>query len=511
MQKSELEYIAKQASSLYISHGTDLSTSIFQLSSQSGLNHEQTKRVVEMTNSIVNADLVKEAKRMGHEPNLHFKTAKIEDVVRLRNAHAPDDQEALSKMASMFIVPDLVGRDNGYDMSKVADVVDTRVVLSDMDVAELAGAYLHDEIADGQSFTVESFDDACQFLEEVVKEASVAQELNVADMQDAARDLRFTVVDLIRDGTTPATLKKIAGDKHHGNVDMLVTLARQDLGLADKKKTATAIGFSDIEDAGDGESQMADGAIVMPDHPFVMGLSRVDALLAESEKLAKAKGKAADALKRARKDYQAACASEKMAFVPSAITRKLPGVGGNMVGNAFNAMGAYSQAKGLTRQLKQRQNSAPVVGAMKMADSSKEANVGRALGAAATMTLAGLLGKGLDVGFSQIGKAFKSRNEQKLFAELVQMDPSFGTNPRAREAFDILSKYAPALLKSPRVAHDFIAKQMQYPQSSIEFIQSLTQTQKLHNEGMRSSPGLGSSLSGVFTGAFASGLKDGDR
>ena len=485
MHKSELEMLAKKASSQFLEHGTSLDESILQVSSSHSLNDEQTKRVVEMTNVFVNGHLVKEAKSSGKDPRLTFKMASMEGVKKLRGVEPTFSDDAVAKVASMFTVSGN-GRRRGtdVDMQKIADVqADTEPQLSRFGGDVLAQAYLGGPTLAGHAFTLEAMTDAVEIIDGVIKEAAISAGGVANDIESLERELKNVIETEIHAGVSAASLKHVAGE-HAKVASVLVDDVRVEMGLS-------------VTD--DGVNQVTDKTIVFDSHPYSQGLKKLAALRVLSNKIAAVSAAAKVARAAAAADVADARKSTKTAFMP----KRLGASAGGTLGAAMNVAGSVGAGRESTARLKAKQMT-PAVGPMKMAGMQEAMFAG--LAGAAVALGAGVVARGLDVGFTQIGKAFKNRKEQELFAELVRQNPDFGRNPRAREAFDIISKFAPGLLKSPRVVSDFMARQLQYPQSSIEFMKQLADFQKVHREGMAKGPGLGTETAKAFASGFGQGM-----
>jgi hypothetical protein len=501
--KAELESFAKQASAKFINNGVSLDEAVFEVASVNSLNDEQTKRVIGYTNTFVNNELVKQAKAHGKDPSIHFPMASAEGVKtaskkiggHAKTASKKSDAEfdifgsdPVEKVASMFEVPE-AEMSNEEVMTKVAGAASTAPTLSHLDENVLTEAYIKGTTLQGHYFLPSQMEAAARNVQTTMEFAKQAQAGLDHEIELGLAALKDTVHDLMLDGTTIASLKHIAATE---NMSKTASAVIHDVNIEQG---------IDVERMGEGKNQVEAGAIIDPRHPFIRDLRKVAALRLKQEKTAQVVAQLEDAHARAQADVKECRRLPKTAmFMPTKAV-------GSKAGLALNAVGAGFSASDATKKLKAAQRT-PAVGAQKMASVLGSA-AAAVLPAVAVGTGIALAGRGIDAGLTQIGKAWKSQKHQKMFAELAKKDPEFLTNPRAREAFDIIEKYAPAILKSPVATRDYIKGQLQFPRSSMELIRHLADFQKTYAQGnMGGGPGMGSMVAGEFNSQLKSQAAD---
>lgn len=84
--KYELENFAKIASRVYLENGTDLNETITKLAKENGLNRHHIDRVAQTANTLVNGEIVKQARSENRDPRLRFDLADGEKIAAAVNA-----------------------------------------------------------------------------------------------------------------------------------------------------------------------------------------------------------------------------------------------------------------------------------------------------------------------------------------------------------------------------------------------------------------------------------------
>lgn len=121
---------------------------------------------------------------------------------------------------------------------------------------------------------------------------------------------------------------------------------------------------------------------------------------------------------------------------------------------------------------------------------------------------AGALGLGLGVrGAAQgVGAVYLKAKSERMWKELQRRNPRLRGNKRAREAFDLAVAYAPSLLRHPTAIGDFVARQLEFPMSSHEFIQQLATLEatvsKTESQGLPAQLGASAESAGKYTTSF---------
>jgi hypothetical protein len=107
-----------------------------------------------------------------------------------------------------------------------------------------------------------------------------------------------------------------------------------------------------------------------------------------------------------------------------------------------------------------------------------------------------------------VGSIFERSRRENLFKEVLRLDPSLKSNPRVREYFDLIMTYAPSLGDHPTAIGDFLRRQLQYPVSGIEFLNSLATFEKTVGQSRMNnvSSGLGHGFSEHGAGYLSHGI-----
>lgn len=506
LTKFEIEMFAKRAAQEFIEHNRDMDDAIFEYAGANDLNREQIKRVVEAANTMANGELVKRAKASGGDPRVSFKLADSTRVFSRMIAESPEAKVAherkVSTLSAMFVVPETKPQ-----REKVASA--PRAKMSEMSGPELAAAYVRGENVEGQMFTVGQLADACDDLARLQAVSSEKWAALAEAEESVLRDLARAVDDELHSGTSPATIKAAAArspacDFHiKAACDVVAARARE------------------MERA-EGVNKIAAHTIVDERSPVIVDTCALMLIDAARDAVLMASEKVADAQARAHGDLMSAHAAgtDKVAMNLSTVSRGVgsvgrtaKGIGGAAIGAlgvGMGAMEAKSRAQQATQRLKQMQMT-PAVGPLKMA-SEKLAGLGayamghsiagggggldpsvtnvlKTLGIAAGLTAAAGVGlKGLDALTSAVSAPFERRRRDKLFEQLLTRDPALKNMPRAREYFDLVMTYAPALGDHPTAIGDFLKKQMQYPATSVEFLSGLAKLQKDISDSRRMGP-----------------------
>ena len=98
------------------------------------------------------------------------------------------------------------------------------------------------------------------------------------------------------------------------------------------------------------------------------------------------------------------------------------------------------------------------------------AHIGQALLTGALMAGGGVALSGAARG---VGGAFQRLQAERMFKELQGRYPEIRRHKDARKYFDMTVAYAPSLMRHHAAIGDFLKRQLEYPMSSIEFIQQL--------------------------------------
>lgn len=108
-----------------------------------------------------------------------------------------------------------------------------------------------------------------------------------------------------------------------------------------------------------------------------------------------------------------------------------------------------------------------------------------ALALGAATALGGMVAAG---GARGIGSIFHGFQADRMFDELKRRYPEIRQHAKAREYFDLITAYAPGLLKHPAAIGDFLRRQLEYPMSSVEFIKQLAELESTLSHTAGSSP-----------------------
>ncbi len=300
LSRFDLEYMAKKAASEHLSSGRDLDDCIASLAGSENVSREQIKRVVESSNTFVNAELVKRAKSTGQDPRVAPEKLASSDGVFARlmgerpaakEAHA----KAVDKIANAFVVTgkkaSKVSVDEamgfGDGTTKIADIRPAQKYASSLGLAQ---AYVAGVEGDASAYSSRTLDDACGDLELLHSKANVkcAEIVNQAD--DMSGVLADTVRQQMLSGTTPATLRDLVkrakiGDKTATMADIMITKCAEEVG------------------ASEGTTQIVADTLISRDHAFFVGLTEIDKLWKEAEARDGLRDKIASAEGRARADW----------------------------------------------------------------------------------------------------------------------------------------------------------------------------------------------------------------
>ncbi len=109
-----------------------------------------------------------------------------------------------------------------------------------------------------------------------------------------------------------------------------------------------------------------------------------------------------------------------------------------------------------------------------------------------------------------VGSIFERSRREKLFQEVIRLDPSLKSNTRSREYFDLIMTYAPSLGDHPTAIGDFLRRQMQYPVSGVEFLNQLATFEKTvgASRAFSAAGNLGHGFSQAGAGYLSSGVGD---
>lgn len=512
LNKFEIEMFAKRAAQDLLEHGRDLNDSILEIAGVNDMSREQVKRIVEAANTVANGELVKRAKVTGNDPRVSFKLADSTEVFSRMIAATPEAKFAAlqseEKLASMFKVPVVKPV-----IEKTAARSEPR--LSNMKSTELAAAYVQGQDVTGQSFTEGQLADA---IDDLSRTQTAAREkwaqLALAEGSVLASFER-AVEREIHTGLSPATIKVAMVHApvcaHHlAAAGIIIDAKAQEMG----------------RDAG--RVTVKTSAIIDERSDIIVDLTALLLIDAERDIVLGVSEKIADAQARASADLNALRAKTdgvKLAFdVGTALNtaqvagKKVKGAlntGFKGVGLGLSGMQAASHARAATQRLKQMQMT-PAVGPMKMA-AEKLAGMGASMpgfggagtgffdtlknlkpgvGSLAAIALAtgaaaaGAAGAGkvVDLASKSVGSIFENRRRDKLFEQIVARDPMLKQNARAREYFDLVLTYAPALGDHPTAIGDFLKRQLQYPVSGVEFLGALAKLQKDISDARRAQP-----------------------
>ncbi len=505
LNKFEIEMFAKRAAQDLLEHGRDLNESIMEIAGTNDLSREQTRRVVECANTIANGEMVKRAKITGSDPRVTFNLADSTVIFSKMIGEMPEAKLAqmkkVAQLGAMFCVP--VAKPA---MEKVASIVEPG--LSSMSGPELAAAYLGGRNVSTQSFTLGQVADA---VDDLVRVADAAREkwaqLALCE-ENALAGFERAVEAELHAGLSPATIKAAMArapvlDEHMAAGVLIVDAKAREMERVEgvSKLAATTI----VDERSAVITELCTLLLVDAERDVVLGVSE----------------KIADAHDRATADLNAARAAgdAKLAVNLSTVQQgarnlgsKATGIGGGAfkaLGVGLGAVEAKNRAQQSTKRLKTMQMT-PAVGPMKMAaekltktsgfgsdftgffSGSTKPSAGSlaAIALASGVAAAGAAGAGklLDAASKGVGGIFERRQRDKLFETLLARDPALKKEQRAREYFDLVLTYAPALGDHPTAIGDFLKRQLQYPVSGVEFLAALAKLQNDVSNARRPQP-----------------------
>lgn len=524
LNKFEIEMFAKRAAQDLLEHGRELNESIMEIAGVNDLSREQVRRVVEATNTIANGEMVKRAKVTGGDPRISFKLADSNAVFAMMIGETPQaklaEMKKVAQLGAMFVVPD-----SKPAIEKVASKPEPR--LSAMSGPELAAAYVRGLDVSDQAFTLGQLADA---VDDVARVADTVREkwAQLALLEEDVLGRFAAAVEAeLHAGLSPATIKAAMARAP-------VLDAHMAAGVAIVDARAREMG------RGEGVSKIAAETIVDERSPVIEALCSMLLIDAERDVVLGIGEKVAGAHERATADLNTARAagSAKLAVNLGTAARASQGVGkvvsgvssglGNaakVVGIGMGAVEAKNRASESTKRLKGMQGT-PAVGPMKMAQEklarqmemfgrtlSDTLRPSRLVGIAASAAIAGGALMATEKLFDTVGGGvngvFERRRRDKLFEALLARDPQLKTNARAREYFDLVLTYAPALGDHPTAIGDFLKRQLQYPVSGVEFLSALTKLQKDVSDSRRRSPNaLTAGIGNAVTNAQSQWMKD---
>ena len=498
MNRYEIENFAKRAASRYLNDGAALDESISEMAGQNNWNREQIKRVVEVTNTVVNGELVKKARATGQDPRVSFTLAKSDNVF----ASVIDDSDAAvgarldasSKLADMFKVAKAKPVTEKV-ASSPAPVNGSWLKGSDVAKMYLSGPDGEVEVTRGQ--LIEATDE----LDSLTAAGNAKTAAIRESFHSSVDEIGVIAQGLIHDGLTPATLATII--KRAGVRDIVETAALRKIAESACEMQKVA-----------GVSQLDGKSIIDNDHEMLVMLRQADKAISELADVDSVKVRIKEARARVSADMKKEGHVIKVSFAPSQVGLKAPSDGGGVLGKAVSGLGLLSEGhaamgagKASTEKMMGAQRRhAKVVGPKRdnpsewqpkqsmvnvslPSNPSMSAVLKGAIGVGAAFAVAGQLGNIADAASSGVGSIFERRRRDKLFEKLLVIDPALKQNPRSREYFDLVMTYAPSLGDHPTAIGDCLRRQLQYPMTSTEFLPGVADMQSTITMSSKREPG----------------------
>lgn len=499
LNKFEIESFAKRAAQDFLSSGRNLNESVAEMAGSGDWNREQIKRVVEATNTIVNGALVKKAKAEKSDARITFAMADSVKIGAILIADMPEAkiaaQKNVDRLSSMFIVP-------LQDTKAAAELLKTAHNQSSFQpvrrVSPEPGVYLGQRYLQGDDvsawdWTLGQVADAVEALSEVSKMASQSWAALDNDEQAVLAGLAREAETQMHAGMTPATIKHVIDS------DMVAA-------LPEHRKIAAEVIDAVAQELGrdQGRNQIDPGSIIDGQHPLIAHVHGLVDIDVKRASMLSVDARVQDAESRAKTDLSRMSREgvDKTASLSTAITKIKDKVAplGSAVNLGLGAVDVRARAMAATQRLKKMQ-ATPAVAAMKMADLRQDlGTLGKAmLIAGAASAVVGGADRVVNLVGKNVGDMFERRKRQQLFDRIVAKEPSLKNNPNARTYFDLILTYAPALSAHDQAVADFLKRQMQYPVSSVEFLQSLANLQKTVTETQaKAAPGPSSFAAGAL-------------
>jgi len=296
----ELEGFAKTAADTYLRGGQPLNDTISKLAREQQFTEHHIDRVAQAANTLVNAALVKKARKEGSDPRVRFDLA---DGGEIRRSLRGDRQRAVDVAKTAAVTEAFTMPRQPLDRGQVLDSVFGARAADpfagaprSVDHGELAETYVKQEkvaAAIASRVTSASIGAALQTLETLYTQARQQTTTDKLAMDAAESDLRDQIHDTLLDGVSPATLRatiKRAGlDQRVAKyVEALVT------------KTAASLALRE------GKSALGDEAVVNVSHPLFSKAASVLKIIDKASTSFEGQKKLAKAVDAARRDFRAA-------------------------------------------------------------------------------------------------------------------------------------------------------------------------------------------------------------
>lgn len=292
----ELEGFAKIAAEDYLNNGSDLNDRITGMARENEFTDHHIDRVVQMTNTFVNGELVKQARSEQRDPRVKFELASGEKVRESLNSDRVKAAELRERaeLADLFdlgtpaadhgrVLDGVFGKLAGspYQGAKSVSHEDlTRSYVFEPDRLEKVASHI-----DSRSIGL-----AQQSLETLAAEARSDLGVQKLAMAEAEQGIRDEINDQLLTGMSPASLRAVFNSAYEGQplndyLDGLVTKVAARLGVREGRNAFVA------------------GSTVNADHPLMAKSAALMDCLRETAKIDRGHKKAAEAVKRARADY----------------------------------------------------------------------------------------------------------------------------------------------------------------------------------------------------------------
>lgn len=539
LNRYDIEMIAGRAVSAFMDRNVKLNDSIEKIAKDQGLTSEQVARIVETSNTIANMRVVKLARETKQDPRQSFELADTKVVLDRLNKQMPHVKEAeeasVRSLADMFVVKVAHSNIAQPDFMKLADEAKTPK-MSHMKAGDIAEAYLTGNDVSDQAFSanslVSAMDEIHGFKAQIRNKVAALAEI----AREARLDLAAAVDDTLRSGVDPSSVKE-AMSKHSHACDHIIAIGHQ---VCDEvaAKLDGHVRFSKV----------AGNAVVDFSHPSLVGLCELMIADAESEVCEGVMKVAVEAEERLASDIKANAGSVKLAINLNTIKKTVGamgskakagvGIAGTVIGTGLAANDAAQRAKESTKRMK-AMSMTPMVMPMKLAAESMEKRAKNYYGvtadsftrssgsggffstlknlnpgpkqiaavAAGALTTAAVIGLA-DKASNSVSNIFDRSRRQKLFEELCRRYPDIKEKqPRSKELFDLMMKFAPGLGEHPMAIGDFLNRQLQYQSTSTEYLAALVDLQKKIKEGKTQGGFFSNNLGGIMATSQNSWLR----